>query len=172
MTQLLPARRYRLRDRSRKGRLHRWGDRSRRTCSRIRRYRTEQGSHGRNRGESGTASCSPRSGFRHAICRKWENPSADQPQHRTRHLDYLGQTRYPRQPHPVIARCLSDWLKESIRSLGVEHLIARHYRHKVFRVRQVDNIVSPAWDHVDGLNLVDENLKLNSPSSIDVPFPN
>ena len=93
------ARQCRWRDRSRQGRLRRWGGRSRRTCSRIRRYRTGQGSHERNCGESGTASCSPRSGSRHAICRKWENPNGDRRPHRTRHpgrpQPYREPTRFP-----------------------------------------------------------------------------
>ena len=130
------ARWCRGRDRSRQGHLHRWGGRSRHTCSRIRRYRTGQGSHARNRGESGTASCSPRSVSRHAICRKWESSHGDRQPHRTLHLwshalassgetasgnearearpwlinsDYLEQTRYPGRPLPYHERNRFPW---------------------------------------------------------------
>ena len=92
MNQLRRARQCLWTDHSRQGRLRRWGGRSRHTCSRIRRYRTGQGSHGRNRGESGTAS-----GNEARAAHPWRNSS-----------DCSGQTRYPSQPHPVIARCLSD----------------------------------------------------------------
>ena len=119
---LLWARRCRLKDHSRQGRLRRWGGRSRRTCSRIRRFRTGQGSHARNRGESGTASCSPRSVSRHAICHKWESPHGDRRPHRT---------RYPTRSHPVLDRCLSD------RGLKKRNKIQCRILPNCFRFREV-----------------------------------
>lgn len=52
----------------------------------------------------------------------------------------------------------------------VENLVAGHHRHQILCFRQIDDIVSPAGNHVDSLDLIPGNLKLHRFSSIDVPF--
>ncbi len=42
----------------------------------------------------------------------------------------------------------------------VENLVAVHHRHQIFRFGQIDDVVSPAGNHVDSLDLVSGNLKL------------
>ena len=45
--------------------------------------------------------------------------------------------------------------------VGVETLVAVHDSHEVFGVRQVDDVVGIAGEHVNGLDLVAAHLKLN-----------
>ena len=52
----------------------------------------------------------------------------------------------------------------------VENFVAGHHRHQILRFRQVDNVVRPAGNHVDSLNLIPGNLKLHRFSGVDVPF--
>ena len=50
--------------------------------------------------------------------------------------------------------------KKRIRLFGIKDLVAIHHGHKVFGVTQVDDVVSIAGQHVDGLDVV----------AIDFPF--
>ena len=52
----------------------------------------------------------------------------------------------------------------------VKNLVAGHHRHQILRLGQVNDIVGPAGNHVDSLNLVPGNLKFYRFSGIDVPF--
>ena len=54
--------------------------------------------------------------------------------------------------------------------IGVKDLVAGHHCHQIFRLRQVDNVVGPARNHVDSLNLIPRNVKLHCFSSVDVPL--
>ena len=54
----------------------------------------------------------------------------------------------------------------------VENLVTGHHRHQIFRFRQVDDIVSPAGNHVDSLDLVPGNLKFHRFPGVDVPLLN
>lgn len=54
----------------------------------------------------------------------------------------------------------------------VENLVAGHHRHQIFRFRQVDDVVGPAGNHVDGLDLVTGNFKLYRFAGVDVPLLN
>ena len=52
--------------------------------------------------------------------------------------------------------------------IGVEYLVAGHHRHQILRLRQVDDVVGPAGNHMDSLDFIPGNLKLHRFSSIDV----
>ena len=54
--------------------------------------------------------------------------------------------------------------------LWIEYLIAGHDRHEVLCVRQVNDIVSPSRNHVDGFDLVSGYFKLNGFPGVDVPL--
>ena len=54
--------------------------------------------------------------------------------------------------------------------VGVEDLVAGHHRHQIFRLRQVDNIVGPAGNHVDSLDFIPRNFKLYRFPGVDVPL--
>ena len=54
----------------------------------------------------------------------------------------------------------------------VKDLVAGHDRHQIFRLGQVDNVVGPAGDHMDRLDLIPGNLKLHRLASVDVPLLN
>ena len=56
--------------------------------------------------------------------------------------------------------------------IRVEDLVAGHHRHQILCLRQVDDVVGPAGNHVDRLNFVPGNLKLHRFSGVDVPFLN
>ena len=46
------------------------------------------------------------------------------------------------------------WFKESIWFVRVKNLVAIHYRHKVFGVAEVNDIVGITRKHVDALDIV------------------
>lgn len=54
--------------------------------------------------------------------------------------------------------------------IRVKDLIAGHDRNQVFRIRQVDDIVRPARDHMNCFDLIAGNLKLHHFARIDVPL--
>ena len=54
----------------------------------------------------------------------------------------------------------------------VENLVASHHRHQILRFRQVDDVVGPAVNHVDGLHLIAGNFKLHRLAGVDVPLLN
>ena len=54
----------------------------------------------------------------------------------------------------------------------VKDLVAGHDRYQIFRLRQVDNVVGPAGNHVDRLHLIAGNLKLHRLAGVDVPLLN
>ena len=54
----------------------------------------------------------------------------------------------------------------------VKDLVAGHDRHQIFRLGQVDNVVGPAGDHMDRLDLIPGNLKLHRLAGVDVPLLN
>lgn len=56
--------------------------------------------------------------------------------------------------------------------VGVKNLVAGHHRHQILRLRQVDDVVGPAGNHVDSLNFVPGNFKLHRFSSVDVSLLN
>lgn len=54
----------------------------------------------------------------------------------------------------------------------VKDFIASHDRHQILRLRQIDDVVRPARDHVDSLDLITGNLKLHRFASVDIAFLN
>ena len=56
--------------------------------------------------------------------------------------------------------------------IGVKDLVAGHHRHQIFRLRQVDDVVGPAGNHMDSLNLVSGNFKLDRFPGVDIPLLN
>ena len=56
--------------------------------------------------------------------------------------------------------------------LWVKNLIASHDRHQIFRLRQVDDVMRPAGNHMDSFNSIPGNLKLHRLTGIDVAFLN
>ena len=52
----------------------------------------------------------------------------------------------------------------------VEDLITGHNGYKVFGVREIDNIMRPAGDHVDGFYFVSGHFKFYQLSCIDISF--
>lgn len=48
-----------------------------------------------------------------------------------------------------------------IRMSRVENLVAVHHRHEVLRVAEVDNVVRVAGQHVDALDVVATDFKLD-----------
>ena len=56
--------------------------------------------------------------------------------------------------------------------IRVKNLVTGHDRHQVFCFRQINNVVCPAGNHVDSLDLIPGNFKLHRFSGVDVPFLN
>ena len=54
----------------------------------------------------------------------------------------------------------------------IEYFITGHHRDQVFRLGQVDDIVRPAGNHVDGLDLVSRDLELHHFAGVDVALLN
>ena len=54
----------------------------------------------------------------------------------------------------------------------VKDLVTGHHRHKILRFRQIDDVVGPAGNHVDSLDLVPGNLKLHRFAGVDVSLLN
>ena len=50
-------------------------------------------------------------------------------------------------------------LKECIRMVWIKHLITSHDSNQIFSIRQIDDIMCPAGDHVNCFNLVAADLK-------------
>ena len=65
-----------------------------------------------------------------------------------------------------------DNFKKRVRSILVEDLVAGHHGYEVFGIRQIDDVMRPAWDHVNGFDFVARNFELNEFSGIDVSFLN
>ena len=51
-----------------------------------------------------------------------------------------------------------NYLKESVWLIGIEYLVAVHDGNEVFGVREVDDVMCVAREHVDGLNVVAVNF--------------
>ena len=71
-----------------------------------------------------------------------------------------------------IINLLLHRLEEGIRVVRVKDFIASHDRHQILRLRQIDDVVRPARDHVDSLDLITGNLKLHRFASVDIAFLN
>ena len=56
--------------------------------------------------------------------------------------------------------------------LRVKGLVAGHNRYQILRLGQVDDIVRPAGNHMDGLDLIAGNLKLHRLTSVDISLLN
>ena len=56
--------------------------------------------------------------------------------------------------------------------LRVKDLVAGHNRHQIFRLGQVDDVVCPAGDHVNGFNLIAGDLKLHRLIGVDIALLN
>ena len=56
--------------------------------------------------------------------------------------------------------------------VGVKNLVAGHHRHQIFRLGQVDDVVSPSGNHVDSLDFVPGNFKFHRLSGVNIPFLN
>ena len=59
-------------------------------------------------------------------------------------------------------------LEERIRLLRIKDLITSHDSNQIFRVRQIDDIVSPARDHVNCFDLIPAYFKLHHLSSVNI----
>ena len=59
-------------------------------------------------------------------------------------------------------RFLSSYrFTKGIRMAGIKYFIAGHHRDKIIRIRQVNDIMCPAGDHIDRLNLVSAYFKFH-----------
>ena len=58
--------------------------------------------------------------------------------------------------------------KNGVRMVGIEQLIRPHEGDEVLGITQIDDIVRPAGDHVDGLDLVARYLKADFLICVDV----
>ena len=56
--------------------------------------------------------------------------------------------------------------------LRVKDLVAGHDRDQIFRLGQVNDIMRPTGNHVDGFDLIPRDLKFHRFASIDVPLLN
>ncbi len=54
----------------------------------------------------------------------------------------------------------------------IKNLVAGHDRDQVFRLAQIDDIMGPAGDHVDSLDLLAADLKFHSLARADIPLLN
>ena len=54
----------------------------------------------------------------------------------------------------------------------VKDLVAGHDRHQIFRLGQIDDVVGPAGDHMDRLDLIPGNLKLHRFTGVDIALLN
>lgn len=52
-------------------------------------------------------------------------------------------------------------LPKSIRVTWIKYLIAGHNSNKILRVTEIDDVMGPARYHVDSLDLITTDLKLN-----------
>ena len=53
------------------------------------------------------------------------------------------------------------WIKESIRFIWVEDLVAVHHRDKFLGVAEVDDIMRIAWEHVHDLDVVTRDFEFD-----------
>ena len=65
----------------------------------------------------------------------------------------------------------SHRVKEGIRLIRVEDLVAGHHCDQIFGIAEVDDAVRPAGDHVDCLNRIAGDFKLYGLSGGNVPLP-
>ena len=56
--------------------------------------------------------------------------------------------------------------------IWVKLLVCPHQGDKILRVRQVDDVVRPAGDHVNGFDLIARNLKRYSLVGVDIALLN
>ena len=63
-------------------------------------------------------------------------------------------------------------LEKSIRPVRIKDLVAGHDSNKVFRIRQIDNVMCPAGDHVNCFDLIAGYFEFNSLTGIDIAFLN
>lgn len=56
--------------------------------------------------------------------------------------------------------------------VGVKQFVRPHEGDKVFGITQIDDIVSPAGDHVDGFDLVAADLKADLLIRVDIALLN
>ena len=64
------------------------------------------------------------------------------------------------------------FFKKSIWLIRIEHLVARHHRHQIFCLAQVDDIVRPARYHMNRFNLIAADFKFHGLTSVDVALLN
>ena len=64
----------------------------------------------------------------------------------------------------------SHGFEEGIGLLGIEDFITRHDSDKVVSVTEVDYIVCPSGNHVDGFNPVSADFELHRLPRVDIPF--
>ena len=62
----------------------------------------------------------------------------------------------------------SDLLKKCIRLLRIKHLITSHDSDEVFSIRQIDDVMRPSRNHIDGFNLFTTDFKLHRLSSVNI----
>ena len=67
---------------------------------------------------------------------------------------------------------ISNFFKKRIRLLRIEHLIASHDRHQILCVRKIDDVVRPAWDHVNCFDLIPAYFEFNHLSGVNITLLN
>lgn len=63
-------------------------------------------------------------------------------------------------------------LEERVRSLRIKHLVACHHGHEILRVRQVDDIMCPARNHIHSFDPIARHLELDGLAGHDVSLLN
>mgnify|MGYP006924771117 CR=1 FL=1 len=91
----------------------------------------------------------------HSILRLWRGPSPRD----------LAELRVSRTS-------ISHWFCKCIWMLRVEYFIADHNGDKVLGFREVDDIVRPSRNHVDGFDFIPGDFKFDCLSGIDISFLN
>lgn len=91
--------------------------------------------------------------------------------------DYLENTELKRSI--FLSLCSADqwkpgrWqslhlLKKCIRLLRIKNLITSHDSNQIFRIRQIDDIMSPAGNHIDCFDLIPAYFKFHRLSGVNI----
>ena len=60
------------------------------------------------------------------------------------------------------------YFKKRIRMIRVKLLVCPHQGDEILGIRQVDDVVRPAGDHMDGFDFIARNLKRNLFVGVDI----
>ena len=54
--------------------------------------------------------------------------------------------------------------------IRIEDFIAGHHGHQILRFGQIDDVMCPAWNHVNGLDMVAAYLEFDDFARIEIAF--